>query len=243
MLCWIPKFKYTESSDSEQRPQRNRGSQEGDKPAKETKKNTNTRRGNGQNTTTHQSHLIPIQIFFLWYEEFVHNNFIFVENPSHSSWPLRVNPSRRNKMRIVHDVQLTEKPVECNVCTVLDIPFPQRLKPLGDFPFEELLPSFCVCGFGTKEDDCVNFRRFLYTVLLLSTDSILRVSSQRWHSSIYESLANLLFQIFHFWPQNFVLWPFDLFVSFAWSSTPDTSQLRLHKLSTMSSHGTSLNDS
>ena len=22
---------------------------------------------------------------FLWYEEFVHNNFIFVENPSHSS--------------------------------------------------------------------------------------------------------------------------------------------------------------
>ena len=81
----IPKFKYTEFSDSEQRPQRNRGSQEGDKPARETRKSTNTRRGSRQNTTAHQSHLIPIQIFFLWYEEFAHNNFIFVENPSHCS--------------------------------------------------------------------------------------------------------------------------------------------------------------
>ena len=36
-------------------------------------------------STAPQSHLIPIQIFFLWYEEFVNNNFTFVENPSHSS--------------------------------------------------------------------------------------------------------------------------------------------------------------
>ena len=24
--------------------------------------------------------------------------------------------------------------------------FPERLRPLGDFPFQELFPSFCVCG-------------------------------------------------------------------------------------------------
>ena len=61
------------------------------RPARETRKSTNTRRGSRQDTTAQQSYLIHNQIFFLWYEEFVHNNFIFVENPSHSSWPLRVN--------------------------------------------------------------------------------------------------------------------------------------------------------
>ena len=43
---------------------RDKRSQEGDKPAKETRKNTSTRRGSRPNTTAHQSHLIPIQIFF-----------------------------------------------------------------------------------------------------------------------------------------------------------------------------------
>ena len=36
-------------------------------------------------TAAHQSHLIPNQIFLLWYAEFVFNSFIFVENPSHCS--------------------------------------------------------------------------------------------------------------------------------------------------------------
>ena len=53
----------------------------GDKPARETRKSTNTPRGSRQSTTAHLSHLILIQFSFLWSEEFVHNNFIFVENP------------------------------------------------------------------------------------------------------------------------------------------------------------------
>ena len=61
------------------------GNQEGDKQARETRKKTDTRRGKLAITVAHQSLLIPNQIFFLWYEEFVLNILIFVENSSRCS--------------------------------------------------------------------------------------------------------------------------------------------------------------
>ena len=77
-------FRLSESSDSEQHHRSIQGSQEGDTPARETRK-TQTPEEVVADTAAYQSHLIPIQIFFLWYEEFVFNSFIFVENPSHCS--------------------------------------------------------------------------------------------------------------------------------------------------------------
>ena len=45
-------------------------------------------------TVAHRSLLSSNQFFFLWYEEFVLNSLIFVENPSHCSWTSSINPSR-----------------------------------------------------------------------------------------------------------------------------------------------------
>ena len=94
MLCCIPTNSNTRILGFGATSPRDTGSQEGDKPAKETRKHTNTRRGSRQKTTAQQSYLIPIHISFPWYEGFVHHNFLFVENPSHCSCSLGVNPSR-----------------------------------------------------------------------------------------------------------------------------------------------------
>ena len=41
------------------------------------------------------------------------------------------------------------------------VPFEGTTVSLGDFPFEELFPTLCVCGLGAREDDCVFFPRLL----------------------------------------------------------------------------------
>ena len=58
------------------------GSQEGDTQARETRKKSKHPKRKLADTVAHQSLLVPIQIFFLWYGEFVLNSLIFVENPS-----------------------------------------------------------------------------------------------------------------------------------------------------------------
>ena len=72
-------IRISESSDSEQHNESDRGSHEGDTQTMETKKK-NTRRGSDR---YHSSSVVPesIQIFFFGYKEFVLNSLTFVENP------------------------------------------------------------------------------------------------------------------------------------------------------------------
>ena len=38
---------------------------------------------------------------------------------------------------------------------------PEEQVPPGDIPFKGILPSFCVCGLGARDDDCVFYPRLL----------------------------------------------------------------------------------
>ena len=75
----------SESSDSEQRNEANREAKRGTHgPGKPGRKNKHPKRKLAD-TVAHQTLLIPFHSFSLWYEEFVLNSLIFVENPSHYS--------------------------------------------------------------------------------------------------------------------------------------------------------------
>ena len=96
----------------------------------------------------------------------------------------------------------------------------------GRLPLWGFFPSFCVCVLGAGED-CRRGGKckhpLLNTVLLLSIDSFLLFSFQRWDCFLSESWSILLFQLFRFWLWNFVSWSFDLCVSSPRSSSSDNS--------------------
>ena len=82
-----------------------------------------------------------------------------------------------------------------NLCTVFGLPFQKD-------GFWEI-PSFCVCGFGARVDDCVAFPRLFSSWRKLQAFPFVHCPLD----------FQLLFQFFRFWPQNFVLRSFHLYVS------------------------------
>ena len=77
-------MRIPEYSDSEQHNEADRDAKRVTRRPGKPGKNKHTKRKLAD-TVAHQSLLIPNQIFFLWYEEFVLNILTFVENSSHCS--------------------------------------------------------------------------------------------------------------------------------------------------------------
>ena len=79
-------IRISESLDSEQHNEADREAKRGTrKPGKTWEKTNKHPKRKLADTVAHQSLLIPIQMFFRWYEELVLNSLIFGEIPSHFS--------------------------------------------------------------------------------------------------------------------------------------------------------------
>ena len=120
-------IRNSESTDSEQHNEADReAKRKTRRPGKPGK--TNTRRGRLADTVAHQSLLIPNQIFFLWYEEFVLNSLIFVEITRHIVLDHQVSTHREvlecrsaAAFQMLHFVDACEAKRGCGGAALLEV--------------------------------------------------------------------------------------------------------------------------